>query len=97
MNPKHFFFSILNLSYMVNETPSSFNIAEAMDALEAEAEAIMEMVGRRGNQLQSQSSSEAPELSGAESNVDGTPGALPLILTKTCTSLSNYIIIIILL
>lgn len=50
------------------------NIAEAMDALEAEAEAIMEMVGRRGNQLQSQSSSEAPELSGAESNVDGTPG-----------------------
>lgn len=45
-----------------------------MDALEAEAEAIMEMVGRRGNQLQSQSSSEAPELSGAESNVDGNPG-----------------------
>ncbi|VDI57331.1 E3 ubiquitin-protein ligase HUWE1 [Mytilus galloprovincialis] len=52
------------------------NIAEAMDAIEAEAEAIMEMVGRRGNQLPSaagQQGESVSEPSSAEGNTSNTP------------------------
>ncbi|CAG2230370.1 E3 ubiquitin-protein ligase UPL2,E3 ubiquitin-protein ligase NEDD4-like,Probable E3 ubiquitin-protein ligase TOM1,E3 ubiquitin-protein ligase pub1,E3 ubiquitin-protein ligase Su(dx),Probable E3 ubiquitin-protein ligase hulA,E3 ubiquitin-protein ligase pub3,E3 ubiquitin-protein ligase TOM1-like,E3 ubiquitin-protein ligase NEDD4,NEDD4-like E3 ubiquitin-protein ligase WWP2,E3 ubiquitin-protein ligase UPL1,E3 ubiquitin-protein ligase ptr1,E3 ubiquitin-protein ligase Itchy,E3 ubiquitin-protein ligase HUWE1,E3 u len=49
---------------------------EAMDAIEAEAEAIMEMVGRRGNQLPSaagQQGESVSEPSSAEGNTSNTP------------------------
>ena len=50
------------------------NIAEAMDALEAEAEAIMEMVGRRSNNLPVTSSQRAESAAESSNAAASAPG-----------------------